>query len=137
MNALLKQTIRFIGFSGIGWLIDFVFFTVLSYITKNSFLSNVCSSLVGASFVFIVSLRHIFKNRGHFPLVFKYIIYTLYQLLQIYIISKLLDQINLLLLDNLASFIGASMSAVIAKIIVTPITMSLNFIVMKGVIEKM
>jgi hypothetical protein len=50
--------------------------------------------------------------------------------------SKLLNMINNGILDHATVALIIRFSAIISKILVTPVTMVLNFFVMKGVIEK-
>lgn len=52
-------------------------------------------------------------------------------------ISKLLVQINLFLESNIQIDAINRVSSILSKLLVTPITMVLNFIVMKTVIEKL
>lgn len=136
LPELLRQAIRFVGLSGIGWLMDFAVYTLLSFILSNLALVNMISSLVGASFVFLVSTRFVFQNSHRIPLYLKYAVYIGYQLLLIWLISLLLAKINLLLLGLLGSTVLAVFCPTLSKIIVTPITMCLNFFVSKFVIEK-
>lgn len=137
MKNLLIQAMRFIGLSGVGWLMDFAVYTVMSYTTNNPFFSNVCSSVVGATFVFLFSTRFVFKNHSKIPLVAKYAIYLAYQIALIYAISMLLSYINGFIWAHFTWKLILDFSALLAKIIVTPITMTLNFFVMKGIIEKL
>ena len=136
LHDLAIQAIRFIGLSGIGWLMDFSVYTVLSLFSKNLALNNMLSSLVGASFVFIFSTRFVFRDSHHIPLVTKYVIYVLYQLILIYLISRLLAWVNAIILLLFSAKLIVSFSAILSKIIVTPITMAVNFFAMKFVIEK-
>ena len=134
---LLNQAIRFIGLSGIGWILDFCVFTLLSLRIENLALVNMLSSLVGASFVFIFSTRFVFMDSHTIPLIYKYLVYVLYQLLLIYLISRLLAFVNSVILMLFAAKLITSLSAVISKVLVTPITMAINFFAMKFVIEKL
>ena len=136
LPELLSQAIRFFGLSGIGWLMDFAVYTILSFFVENLALVNMLSSLVGASFVFLTSTRFVFRNSHKLPLYLKYAVYIIYQLILIWLISMLLAKINLLLLGLLGSTVLAVFCPTLAKIIVTPITMCLNFFVSKFVIEK-
>ena len=52
-------------------------------------------------------------------------------------ISKLLDLTNGVIVSNIAIEIIQRYSAFIAKRLVTPITMALDFFIMKGVIERL
>ncbi|MBQ7896468.1 MAG: GtrA family protein [Oscillospiraceae bacterium] len=136
LHDLLSQAIRFVGLSGIGWLLDFTVYTVLSFILDNLAVVNMLSSLVGASFVFLFSTRFVFRNSHKIPLVLKYLVYIIYQLLLIWLISMLLAQVNVFLLKLLGSTFLAGFCPTLSKVFVTPITMCLNFFVSKFVIEK-
>jgi len=131
------QAIKFIGLSGIGWILDFCTYAILCIISSNLVLNNTISSWVGVTFVFIFATRKIFQNNSKISLKWKYLIYILYQCILIYFISMLLNSINLLIVNNIDIDLILSFSTIIAKIIVTPITMILNFFVMKGIIEKL
>ena len=137
LRRLLRQAIRFVGLSGVGWLLDFAVFTLLSLRMENLALVNVLSSLVGASFVFVFSTRFVFRDSHRIPLWLKYAIYIVYQLLLIVLISKLLARIDLLIVTHTALPILQKSAALLSKIIVTPITMTINFFAMKTVIEKL
>lgn len=67
----------------------------------------------------------------------KYMAYLLYQCVLIYFISRILDTLNSTIVSYLQTGILLRLSPVIAKILVTPVTMILNFFVMKGIIEKL
>lgn len=136
MKKLLKQALGFIGLSGIGWILDFMTYTLLGFVSDKLFINNIISSLVGVTFVFIFATRKVFQNNSKIPLKWKYFIYVVYQLVLIFLISKLLSIIALFIVENIDIAIVISLSGVIAKILVTPVTMILNFFVMKGIIEK-
>lgn len=125
------------GLSGIGWILDFCAYTVLGFISENLVLNNIISSWVGVTFVFTFATRKVFKNNNKISLNWKYLIYLGYQMILIYIISKLLGAINTAIVNNITIDLILKFSSIIAKILVTPITMVLNFFVMKGVIEKL
>ena len=136
MGNLCKQAAQFVGISGIGWMLDFITFTSLCIFSENLILNNMISSWVGVTFVFCFATKRIFANRSKIALKWKYIIYLLYQSILIFIISKVLNEINTGLLTYCTIDLVWRFSAVLSKILVTPITMVLNFIVMKGLIEK-
>lgn len=137
MKKLLMQSLKFVGLSGIGWLLDFGTYTLLGFASSNVVLNNIISSWVGVTFVFIFATRNVFKNNSKISLKWKYLIYLLYQLVLIFLISKLLGVINTSMENNINIVLIVKFSALISKILVTPITMVLNFFVMKGVIEKL
>lgn len=137
MKRLLGQAVRFVGLSGIGWILDFSTYIVLSRICENLVLDNFISSWVGVTFVFIFATRKIFENNSRIDLKWKYLIYIVYQVLLIFLVSKLLGLIDSFIVSNISLAVVTRFSAIIAKILVTPITMILNFFVMKGLIEKL
>ena len=134
---LFVQAVQFIGISGVGWLIDFAIFNFLHLSVENVAVCNWISSLVAISFVFAVSTRRTFvQKNGGINLKLKFMIYVFYQLLLILAMSALLSVINAKLQTVFSEPDLAKYSAMIAKIAVTPITMVLNFIVMKFLIER-
>ena len=137
VKKLLKQAVKFVGLSGIGWILDFLTYTILGLISSNVVVNNIISSWIGVTFVFIFATRKVFQNQSQISLKWKYLIYLGYQVLLILLISKLLGQVNeFILVHNTIRIIGR-FSTIISKILVTPITMVLNFIVMKSVIERL
>lgn len=137
MKKILIQILKFIGVSGIGWLLDFLTYTGLGLVSENLVLNNIISSCVGVTFVFAFATRKVFQNNSKISLRWKYLIYLAYQMVLIVFISKLLDGINAMIVNNFDIEIILRFSSVIAKIVVTPVTMVLNFIVMKRIIEKL
>ena len=138
-NKMVEYFIRplkFIGLSGIGWLLDLCTYMTLGIFSPNLFMNNMISSWVGVTFVFITSTRIIFRNNIKIPLKYKYLIYLIYQAVLIYFISLLLRQVNAFILVNFSLTIIVKFAPLFSKIAVTPITMILNFLVMRGVIEK-
>lgn len=137
MTRLIKQAVHFIGLSGIGWILDLCVYTILSKITGNVVLSNIISSWVGVTFVFLFATRKVFEVNTRISLKVKYLIYIGYQCILIYFISKLLGVVNGWIIQNIPVELIVKYAGILAKMIVTPITMCLNFIVMKMVIEKL
>ncbi len=136
MKMLLKQIVKFVGISGIGWLLDFFTYTSLSFCSHNIEINNIISSWIGVTFVFIFATRKVFKNNSRISLKKKYAIYLAYQLILIYLISKLLGYVNSYIISNIMIEEILRLSTVISKVIITPITMIMNFIVMKSIIER-
>ena len=134
MRKLLKQGIAFVGISGIGWIMDFVIFNLLNLRSSYVAVNNMISSLVAVCFVFCVSTRKTFVQKdGGIPLKVKFVIYILYQII---LVSQLLAIIAAGLYQTFSGSIIGNFSAMAAKIIVTPVTMCLNFLVMKLLIER-
>ena len=136
MKKLFIQAVKFFGISGMGWIFDFCIYTMLRFLSQNLTLNNIISSWVGATFVFIFATRKVFRNNSKIPLKAKYVLYILYQCVLIYIISRLLGIINGVIVSNTDIVFIKSLSFIISKIIITPITMFLNFTIMKFIIEK-
>ena len=93
------------------------------------------SSFTGVTFVFLLSTRKVFINNSKVNLKIKYLVYVVYQIILIIIVSKIM----LLLKNSLISFdvdFFRKYVDIIVKIIITPFTMLINFIVMKKLIEK-
>ena len=138
-KKILRQFIKFLFLSGIGWLIDFILYLIFSNIFDFRIIySNILSSIPAVTFVFFVSTRRVFvKNKKGFTLKEKYFIYFLYQVILIITISLLGQYLYLLILKNIAVKIELKILKLIIKILITPITMLINFIVMKFLIEKL
>ena len=136
LRKLLNQFIRFLFVSGTGWLIDFSLYFIFTNILKYEvFYSNILSSIPAITIVFIVSVKKIFKKKENgISIRKKYIIYFLYQMLLIFLISLLGQSLYLILVEN---NMEARIIKIIIKIIITPITMIINFFVMKFLTEKL
>ena len=139
LKKILKQFINFLFLSGIGWLIDFTLYLLFSNVFNLKIIhSNILSSIPAVTFVFFVSTRKIFaKNNSRISLKEKYLIYFLYQLILILLISLLAKYLYLLSLKNISMNVEIKLLKIIIKILITPITMLINFIVMKFLIEKL
>ncbi len=137
MKKILAQMVSFVGISGLGWLLDLGVYTVLSHFWRNLELSNMISSWLGVTFVFIFATRKVFQSAGKIPLWARYLIYLLYQAMLIYFISKALLTVNAFILNNVQIDVIKNASPVISKIVITPVTILLNFLFMKCVIEKL
>ena len=139
LKKILKQFINFLFLSGIGWLIDFTLYLLFSNVFNLKIIhSNILSSIPAVTFVFFVSTRKVFsKNNSKILLKEKYLIYFLYQLILIVLISLLAQYLYLLSLKNISMNVELKLLKIIIKILITPITMLINFIVMKFLIEKL
>ncbi len=135
MKRLLLQALRFFGLSGIGWLLDFGTFVLLGRFSGNVVANNIVSSWVGVTFVFVTATRKVFRSRGRIPLGVKYVLYLAYQCILIFLVSKLLGWISTQLAGSGIGLLQRY-AGIIAKILVTPVTMVTNFLVMKGIVEK-
>ena len=137
-KSLWTKIWQFLITSGIGFILDFITYTILTQ--KFGFrvaTANILSSIVGATFAFIVSTHKIFDtNKTRIPLYLKYVMYILYQMVLILAVSFLGEYLNTLLTQNVdIAFINQNRK-LICKVLITPITMTCNFLVMKAISEK-
>lgn len=135
MKKFFNQFIKFLFVSGTGWLIDFSLYFIFTNILKYEvFYSNILSSIPAITFVFIVSVKKIFKKKKNgISIIKKYIIYFLYQILLIFLISLLGQFLYSVIIKN---NVEPKFIKIIIKIIITPVTMIINFFVMKFLTEK-
>ncbi len=128
----MKKIIKFIFISGIGFIIDFIIYNVLTLLFKISIdFSNIISSICGVSFVFFLSTKKIFINNNYkIKLKYKYLIYIIYQLLLIFIASKIMIYLKNILIEINIDLIKKYVS-ILVKIIITPFTLTINYFVMK------
>ena len=136
MANLISKFFRFVGISGIGWIIDFVIYTLLTEVAHFPVaLSNYISTVPAITLVFFVSTRKLFICRPDgLSLRAKYVLYVVYQLLLVTGVSFLAQWLAgalPLLLPFLSGF-----AKLAAKILITPITMVCNFFVLKYLAEK-
>lgn len=134
---LFFQAIKFFGISGVGWFLDFITYTILRFLSQNLFLNNIISSWFGMTFIFIFSTKAVFKNNENSSITTKYFLNLGYRILMIFVISWLLQFVDSQIVQICNAEIITKSSFIIAKILVTPVTMILNFLVMKFLMEKL
>ena len=128
----MNKAVKFVIVSGIGFILDFIIYTILVNITPlNVNIANMISSLIGVTYVFIISTRKIFENnKNNIPLKYKYLIYVIYQIILI-----LLASYCVLLLKNLFLNINIDIinkfSKILAKMFITPFTLTIIYFAMK------
>lgn len=140
IKNLVNQIVKFLLVSGTGWLMDFSIYLLLT--GKLNFTvgySNFISGIPALTFVFFISTKKIFKqNIKGISLKKKYSIYFLYQIILIAMVSWigqfLYSSISISELYEI--FIINKYLKIFIKVIITPVTMSLNFCVMKILSEK-
>lgn len=136
-EKLFSQFVKFLFVSGIGWLIDFCLYVILTIeFNLKIFYANIFSSIPAISYVFLISTKKIFtkSHRNNLTIIQKYIIYFIYQLLLIFLISIVAQNLYILLGKYNLNF---KMMKVIIKILITPVTMTINFFVIKYLVEKL
>lgn len=140
-KTIIRQALRFLAVSGTGWLIDFGVFWVLTHFANFPVAyANMISSVPAVTLVFLVSTHKIFANKKEgLPLWAKYLIYFGYQMILVFCVSWLGELLFQLLSGTSLTevkFIADNLK-IICKIIITPVTMTINFFVMKILCEKL
>ncbi len=141
LKKIFKQFLSFFVVSGIGWCLDFTTYIICTSIFNMQVsISNMISAIPAITWVFIISNKTIFKSQNSkLNIKYKYIIYFLYELILVTLISYFGEGLHFIL--RTFYFINNTFLInylkIIVKIIITPITMILNFIVMKNLIEKL
>lgn len=139
MKKICLQFVRFIGISGIGWVIDFSLYLVFtSAFHWEVFYSNCLSALPAVTLVFCVSTSKIFqKAKRRITIRQKYIIYVCYQVILLLAVSVVGQRLAGWVAQICADIsIIVQCSKIIAKLLITPVTMAANFAVMKMLTEK-
>jgi len=128
----LKRVIKFVFVSGIGFFIDFILYSILiRLINWDIFIISLFTSLVGVTYVFFTSTKKVFEtNTTRIPLKYKYLIYVVYQIILILICSKIIVLFNGVFEKSSISIIS-KYSREIAKLCIPPITLTINYFVMK------
>jgi putative flippase GtrA len=132
---------RFLGLSGIGWLLDIAIYTLLVTTTGMSagiaaFVGGTC----GATFAFVTADRYVFRGERAL-LRRKLALYLCYLVAAIIVASFLVELVHRLLtygFDALVpeAHVSRVLTAFLAKCIVTPITLIANFLVTRSLIKK-
>jgi len=134
---LLSKFFKFLGVSGIGWLIDFSIYCVLVFAFYVSvFQANILSAIPAVTFVFFVSIRKVFvQKKSNFPLWLKYAVYICYSIILLLLVSMIGQWGYEIIMryDLLAIF--RSFAPILIKCCITGITMLCNFFMMRFMVE--
>ena len=138
-KKILRQAISFLLISGTGFILDFtVFFILTYYLGVGVSHANMISSVPAVTYVFFTSIKKTFdvKNEG-LPIWGKYLLYFGYQILLVTLVSTLAQLLyNTCYPNVLQCPIVLQYFKLITNFIITPITMTFNFFVMKLLSEK-
>lgn len=110
---------RFGLVSGMGWLLDFSTFLLLSWRWLQPGPANVLGALLAITFVFFASTRHVFVYEGGFVWQ-KFFAYLGYQLCVIALFSAAIQALST----------GFGLPPGLAKVLVTPVNFYTNFLFM-------
>jgi putative flippase GtrA len=135
-----KQALSFAFVSGVGWVLDFLILSMLVNGDVSPGLSNLCSATVAAIFVYFVARKFIFKRSFGLAATGGFVFYVIYTLCIVLFFSFLIQLLTPWLHDLLIG-IGVNLtlafSAMISKVIVTPINLAINFVVAKFITLRM
>lgn len=140
MMNLMKQGKSFILISGMGFIIDFTVYCICTkFIGMQISYSNMISAIPAITYVFFISTKKIFnEKKTKLPIIYKYLIYFIYQIILITLISVVAQRVYYRLYDYFIDYkIIEKNLKIIIKIGITPITMFCNFIVMKILLEEL
>lgn len=136
---------RFAIISGLGWLIDLSVMTLLVAAGVSIFVANLISAGIAITFVFFAAQNRIFAGIGGF-LYAKFAIYLFYQALAVPLASGLIHELahfflsaglgDLYPVSLLALPIRTALVSIVAKVIVTPLTLYSNFVFMGWLVER-
>jgi len=139
-KSLFRQIVEFVGVSGVGWIIDFTVYTVLTTVLGvPAGISNFLSAIPAITFVFFTAtLKTFVKNETGLSLHWKYALYVAYQFVLLtgvsFLNQALFDWLRTVLTEGTLLY---RYCAILTKIMITPITMFCNFIVLKRLTERM
>lgn len=141
LKKLFLQAIQFFAVSGVGWLLDFsVYIFLTSGMNFNVAYANMVSAIPALTFVFTFSTKKIFNTQNtNISKKKKYATYFLYQMILVCAVSFLGERLYMFIGTSFLSkdcFIISNLKLIV-KVFITPITMLLNFCVMKILTEKL
>lgn len=134
--------------SGLGWCLDFTIFSVLVARGVPGFAANCISAATAVTFVFFCARRWIFRDHvgSMAAAVAKYVAWNVVAIsmasVLIWLAGAAIARLDLHLAIGLTQrFLPAPLSAPqialnLAKILVTPVTMYLNFLAMGYIVER-
>ena len=138
-QRLVRQGLLFVAISGLGWLLDVtVFMTLSGPAGWQPVAANIASGSCGSLFVFIVSATGIFQ-RNDGGMAQKVLVLLTFNLVVIIASSFLLGLIATSLQAAAQQYgwvVRPAGIRLLAKIIVTPATLLLNFLVVRFLVER-
>lgn len=134
--SMKSKPIRFIVISGTGWSIDLVTMTILVYLGLEPVIANLCSATLAVTFVYWVSRLAVFDKKVEQKAFAGYIAYCAYSVVVIAAFSVLIQYLSYFLHGMFGNVISLTASAFIAKVIVTPFNLYINFVASKYIVGK-
>jgi putative flippase GtrA len=138
-HTMTRKGNLFILLSGLGWLLDTGCLLLLTYQNIEIGIANFFSSLIAASFVFFISRKLIFSASTP-KIIREYLTYISYTIIIVLIASwgihELGEWLKTLSIWEDSQFYNTGLIPLIAKVLITPPQLILNFIVAKLLIER-
>lgn len=136
---MIRQAFLFVGVSGLGWLLDTAVFLALSaFAGWGAMEANLLSATCAVLFVFFSSSRSIFR-RNDGPVAQKVLVLVAFNAMVIVAASFVLAAL-VGVIDRGAAALGITLPLLAvrfaAKVIVTPVTLALNFVVVRFLVER-
>ncbi len=139
VSALLRQAALFFAVSGMGWLLDVAVFMTLSGPGGwPALYANMVSGTCGTLFVFVVSMKRIFSRNGGSvgPKLAVLLPFNLANIvISSFVLRLIAEQLGLAAAEWSLS-VAPSAILLAAKMLVTPFTLLLNFVVIRFLVER-
>ena len=139
ISIRIRSFLKFAALSGTGWLADMAILLMLvKFAAMPASVANVISSSVAAVSVFLVS-RHLVFDKAEGKLAGRVGLYFAYTLVVILLASVAMDFVSRYLLVLSRHFdiaLSASVLAAIAKVIITPPQLLMNFLASRLLAES-
>lgn len=136
---LLVSFLKFGGLSGLGWVADAsILLFLVSAFGMTPFVANFISSCIAATAVFLVSRELVFsKASGRTGLrVIGYLAYVLILIAIASLMAQLIATWARELAEAYRVALSATMAAAVAKVLITPPQLVLNFLVSRAMSER-
>lgn len=139
MIKIFIQIIKFTLISGMGFILDFGVYLILTGLIKLPIIyANMISAVPAITYVFFMSTKKVFnKRKSRIDIKIKYVLYFIYQIILVLLVSSLAQLIYDNSIQVLTKPIIINNLKIIIKLLITPITMMCNFMVMKILSEKL
>ena len=135
MNNEWRTILKFVIISGTGWIMDFgIYSSLVAYAVFSPLYSNLISATIAITFVFFISIYKIFLKQRRFVLG-GFFIYLIYQALSIFLFSYLIDMTSDFIMIHY--LLASNISSILAKCIMTPVTLATNYLFMRFLIVKL
>ena len=123
---MLGRLIRFAGVSGAGLLLDYAIYTVLCEVGLHAAVANLISAGCAVTFVFVVSVHHVFERPDGHMLMRPFAVYVAYQVVAV---------------GAASAAVGALTDALdgrylLGKTLVVPVSFLANFLFMSWLLNQ-